>query len=422
VNECPHPASAQAAASSGACASRLQHELLHRPGTNRGDQRAWGFLPCHSQDRGQVSAGVTSPSSSHVRNCRGFVNSDLVHIDDPHLKAWSFLSTGDPPMKLSTFVAALAVNMIVITVAIALEPSLPAYQATSGLSGQIKSVGSDTLGNEVTLWAKGFKELYPNVKIDVEAEGSLTAPPALLEGASQFGPMSIPMTAEEVDAFVKKYGYRPSSFRVAVDALAIYVNKDNPISCLTLQQLDQMFSSTRKGSAGRNINTWGDVGLTGEWATKPISLYGRNSVSGTYEFFREMVLYKGAYKGVVRQQPGSEEVVKEVGSDKFAIGYSGIGFKTDNVRTVGLASFAGGQCYDPSAEATFSGRYPLARYLRIYLNKKPDQPLDPVRSEFIKYILSRDGQEQTEKGGFYAITNDMREDELKKLGISTAAK
>jgi phosphate transport system substrate-binding protein len=191
---------------------------------------------------------------------------------------------------------------------------------------------------------------------------------------------------------------------------------------LTLQQLDQIFSSTRKGSGGRNINTWGDVGLAGEWATKPISLYGRNSVSGTYEFFREMVLYKGGYKGVVQQQPGSEEVVKEVGSDKFAIGYSGIGFKTDNVRTVRLASFAGGQCYDPSAEATFSGRYPLARYLRIYLNKKPDQRLDPVRSEFIKYILSRDGQEQTEKGGFYAITNDIREDELKKLGISTAAR
>jgi phosphate transport system substrate-binding protein len=136
-------------------------------------------------------------------------------------------------MKLSTFVAALAVNMIVIPVAIALEPSLPAYQATSGLSGQIKSVGSDTLGNEVALWAKAFKELYPDVKIDVEAKGSLTAPPALLAGVSQFGPMSIPMTAEEVDAFEKKYGYRPSSFRVAVDALAIYVNKDNPISCLT---------------------------------------------------------------------------------------------------------------------------------------------------------------------------------------------
>lgn len=230
------------------------------------------------------------------------------------------------------------------------------------------------------------------------------------------------MTAEEVDAFDKKYGYKPSSFRVAVDALAIYVNKDNPISCLTLQQVDQIFSSNRKGSGGRSINTWGALGLTGEWATKPISLYGRNSVSGTYEFFKEMVLYKGDYKDAVKQQPGSEEVVKEVGGDKFAIGYSGIGFKTDSVRAVPLASFAGGQCYEASAEATFSGKYPLARYLRIYLNKKPDQPLDPVRSEFIKYILSKDGQMQTEKGGFYAITDQIREDELKKLGISTAAR
>jgi phosphate transport system substrate-binding protein len=317
---------------------------------------------------------------------------------------------------------ALAANLVAISDAIALDPSLPAYLTVTGISGQLKSVGSDTLTNEVALWANGFKELYPDVRIEVEAKGSATAPPALLQGASQFGPMSIPMTAEEVAAFEKKYGYKPSSFRVAVDALAVYVNKDNPIRCLTLKQLDQIFSSTRKGSGGRSINTWGDVGLTGEWAKKPIALYGRNSISGTYEFFREMALYSGDFKQEVKQQPGSEGVVQGVGSDRLAIGYSGLGFKADSVRTVPLASYDGGQCYDTSAEATFSGKYPLARYLRIYLNKKPDQPLDALRGEFIKYILSKDGQTQTESGGFYAITNEMREAELKKLGLSTLAK
>jgi phosphate transport system substrate-binding protein len=127
----------------------------------------------------------------------------------------------------------------------------------------------------------------PSVKVEIEGKGSATAPPALLKGASQFGPMSRPMSADEIGAFEKKYGYKPAHFRVAADALAIYVNKDNPILCLTLQQLDQIFSSTRQGSGSRSIDTWGDIGMTGEWATKLISIYGRNSLSGTYEFFKK---------------------------------------------------------------------------------------------------------------------------------------
>jgi phosphate transport system substrate-binding protein len=322
-------------------------------------------------------------------------------------------------MKSRIATVVFAANILGIPAAIALDPSLPTYHAVTGISGQIRSVGSDTLSEEMALWAKGFMDRYSEVKVEIEAKGSATAPPALLQGASQFGPMSRPMTSEELDAFEKKYGYKVSGFRVAVDALAIYVNKDNPIQCLTLQQLDQIFSSTRKGSGGRSIKTWGDVGLTGEWATKPISLYGRNSISGTYEFFRALVLYGGDYKDDVKQQPGSEAVVQGVASDKFAIGYSGIGFKTDGVRAVPLASFAGGQCYGTSSEETFSGKYPIARYLYIYLNKKPSIPLDALRSEFIKYVLSKDGQTETEKGGFYPITNQIRTDELNKLGIPT---
>ena len=322
-------------------------------------------------------------------------------------------------MRLMLGVAALAANVIAVPAAITLDQSLPAYQAVTGISGQIKSVGSDTLGHEITLWAKAFKGLYPDVKIEIEASGSATAPPALLEGASQFGPMSRPMTVEEAEAFEKKYGYKASSFRVAVDALAIYVNKDNPVQCLAVQQLNRIFSSTRRTAGGGDIKTWGEVGLTGEWATKPISLYGRNSISGTYEYFRDVALFNGDYKADVKQQPGSEAVVQGVASDRFAIGYSGIGYKTDGVRTIPLALYSGGPCYDTSAEATLSGKYPFARYLRIYLNKKPTQPLDPLRAEFIKYILSKDGQTQTEKGGFYPITNEIREEELKKFGIST---
>jgi phosphate transport system substrate-binding protein len=279
-------------------------------------------------------------------------------------------------MKLRLIAIALAANLVAITAAIALDANLPPYQGVSGISGEIKSVGSDTLNNEMALWAKGFEGQCPGVKIEIEGKGSATAPPSLLEGASQFGPMSRPMNADESAAFEKKYGYKVARFRVAADALAVYVNKDNPILCLTMQQVDQIFSSTRQGSGSRSIDTWGGVGMTGEWAEKPISIYGRNSLSGTY-----------------------------------------LGYKTDGVRTVPLAAFYGAQCYDTTAEATYSGKYPVARYLYIYLNKAPDEPLDPLRTEFIKYILSKDGQTLTEKGGYFPITNEIREHDLEVLGI-----
>ena len=322
--------------------------------------------------------------------------------------------------RSKTVVAALAASIIAAPAALAVDQSLPVYQAAGEISGHIKSVGSDTLGHEMTLWAKAFENIYPDVQIEIEATGSATAPAALLEGTSQFSPMSRPMTSEETAAFEKKYGYGVSRVRVAVDALAVYVNKSNPIPCLTLPQLSGIFSSERMAPGSAKIKTWGDLGLTGEWATQPITLYSRNTLSGTYEYFRETALYGGSYKTVIKQEPGSEAVVKDVAGDKFAVGYSGIGYKTDGVRAVPLAPYYGGTCYEASAEATLSGKYPIGRYLYVYINKKPNQPLDPLRSEFIKYILSKDGQTQTEKGGFFPITNEIRESELSKLGISTA--
>jgi phosphate transport system substrate-binding protein len=312
--------------------------------------------------------------------------------------------------------AAVVMCLLATRAAVALDQSLPAYKSAGSVSGGMKSVGSDTLGSAMELWAKGFREHYPDVQITIEAKGSATAPAALLDGSSQFGPMSRPMTSDESAEFEKKYGYKASYVAVAVDALAVYVNKDNPIRCLSVEQVDQIFSSNRKGSGGKSIRTWGDAGLTGEWATKPISLYGRNDISGTYQFFREVVLFGGDFKPEVKQQPGSEAVVHNVASDKFAIGYSGIGYKTDAVRTVPLATTLGRKCYDTSAEATYSGNCPVARYLYIYFNKKPNQPLDPLRGEFIKYVLSKDGQAQTEASGFYPLTNEVREKELKRLG------
>src|SRR5919106_6482572 len=151
------------------------------------------------------------------------------------------------------------------------DPSLPGYKAVSGVSGNLSSVGSDTLNNLMTLWAESFGRFYPNAKIQIEGKGSSTAPPALISGTAQLGPMSREMKGTEVDAFEKKYGYKPTPIRTSVDALAIFVNKDNPIKCLTLAQADAAFSKSRRQGGKEDIRTWGQLGLTGDWASKPIS-------------------------------------------------------------------------------------------------------------------------------------------------------
>ena len=321
-------------------------------------------------------------------------------------------------MNLRFFVLALALSLLAISsAALALDQNPPPYQTVDGLSGHLKSVGSDTLYNGMVRWSNAFMALYPNVKIEVKGEGSVTATPALVDGSAQFGPMSRPMSNDEVHAFVDKFGYKAAHFRAAVDALAIYVNKDNPIRCLTVQQVNRIFSANRRAAFGGDISTWGQAGLTGDWATQPMVLYGRNTISGTYGFFKEMALLDGDFKPNLRQQSGSEEVVQHVANDKYAIGYSGIGYNAAGVRAVPLALADGAECYDTSPETTYAGKYPFARYLYVYLNKNPNEPLDPLRAEFIKYIQSKDGQTETERGGFYSITASDREQDQKMLGL-----
>ncbi|HUP59476.1 MAG TPA: PstS family phosphate ABC transporter substrate-binding protein [Thermoanaerobaculia bacterium] len=323
-------------------------------------------------------------------------------------------------MKLRMFTATaftLLVAGALFAQAVRVDSAIPAYKSTSGISGNLKSVGSDTMNNEMTLWAEGFRRQYPNVKIEIEGKGSSTAPPALTAGTSHFGPMSRAMKGDEIDKFEKKHGYKPTEVKTSVDVLAVYVHKDNPIKGLTLQQVDAIFSRTRRGGAKKDIKTWGDLGLTGEWANKPISIYGRNSASGTYGYFKEYALFKGDYKDSVKEQPGSSSVVQGVASDLYAIGYSGIGYKTADVRAVPLAKKTGEEAYDASPENGYSGKYPLARFLYAYVNKKPGHALDPVRTEFLRYMLSREGQEAVVKDGYYPLSARVLMEERAKLGI-----
>ncbi|HCV78565.1 PstS family phosphate ABC transporter substrate-binding protein [Pseudomonas oryzihabitans] len=296
------------------------------------------------------------------------------------------------------------------------DPAIPDYQKVSGISGNLSSVGSDTLANLVTLWAENYKRQYPNLNIQIQAAGSSTAPPALTEGTASIGPMSRKMKDAELQAFEQRFGYPPTAVPVAIDALAIFVNKDNPLRQLTLEQVDAIFSSTRLCGGSRELKTWGDLGLTGDWAKRPIQRFGRNSVSGTYGYFKEAALCHGDFRANVNEQPGSASVVQAISQSLGGIGYSGIGYQTASVHTLALARQGTTDYVADNQENTLSGRYPLARYLYVYVNKAPNRPLNPLEGEFLRLILSRSGQEAVVKDGYIPLPAPVVRQALKTLG------
>src|SRR3990167_5191308 len=322
-------------------------------------------------------------------------------------------------MKLKRLMTALtfvAAGVATASAVANVDPAIPAYNKTTGVSGNLYSVGSDTLANLMTLWAEDYKKLYPSVNIQIQAAGSSTAPPALTEGTSNLGPMSRAMKDVELSAFESKYGYKPTAIPVAVDALAVFVNKDNPIKSLSMAQVDGIFSANRL-CGGSNIKTWGDVGLTGEWADKPIQLFGRNSVSGTYGYFKEAALCKGDFRGNVNEQPGSASVVQSVSQSLNGIGYSGIGYKTSSTRAVPLSKKDGGEIEEANEANALNGKYPLARFLFVYVNKAPNKPLAPLEAEFIKLVLSQQGQQVVVKDGYIPLPAKVVAKAMKDLGL-----
>ena len=277
------------------------------------------------------------------------------------------------------------------------------YVPVSGISGNLTSVGSDTLANVMSLWAEAFRSVYKGVNVQVHAAGSSTAPPALTEGTSDLGPMSRRMKTIELEAFEKRHGYKPTAVPVAVDALAIFVHKDNPIQGMSLQDVDAVFSRNRECGGRKAIDTWEQLGLTGEWAHLKIQLYGRNSASGTYGYFKQRALCKGDYRDRVNEQPGSASVVQSVGNSLASIGYSGIGYSTSTVRAVPLAKESGGPFVEALPVHAVSGEYPLSRLLYVYVNKVPYEPMSPLVAEFLKMVLSDSGQKLVAKDGYIAL-------------------
>lgn len=308
-----------------------------------------------------------------------------------------------------TIIATLtaAVFSMSVSASASVDPRLPEYQRASGVSGNMNSIGSDTLNNLMTLWAEEFNKFYPNVNVQIQGAGSSTAPPAITEGTANFAPMSRAMRQSEIETFEARHGYAPYAMPVAIDMLAVYVNNDNPIECLSLQQVDAIFSATRRSGFPQDINRWGQLGLEGSWGNRDIALYGRNAVSGTYGYFKDNALFGGDFKSSVNEQPGSSSVVQGVTESLNGIGYSGIGYRTSGVRAIALSATEGGECFEPSAENAATGDYPLARYLYVYVNKHPNRDFDPMTREFVKMLYSKVGQEVVDRDGYVPLPESL---------------
>ncbi|MGC8916632.1 MAG: PstS family phosphate ABC transporter substrate-binding protein [Thermoanaerobaculum sp.] len=317
--------------------------------------------------------------------------------------------------SLIASLAVLTTSSLALAQAVKVDPAIPPYAKKRAVSGNLNSIGSDTMNNLMTLWAEAFRKHHPAVRIQVEGKGSSTAPAALIAGTAQLGPMSREMKDSEVDAIVAKYGYEPTAIVTALDVLAVYVHRDNPLQSLSLPEVDAIFSKTRRLGFGRDITTWGQLGLSGDWARKPISLYGRNAASGTYGYFKEHALGGGDYKDTVKEQPGSASVVQGVSEDRYGIGYSGIGYATSGVKALALAKKPGDKAYAPNYEDALNKTYPLSRPLYIYVVQDPRKALDPLVEEFLRFVLSREGQEIVVKDGYLPLTATMVQGELAKL-------
>lgn len=321
------------------------------------------------------------------------------------------------PMKKIFAAVAMTATCLTASASDLLDANLPTYQKASGVSGNLSSVGSDTLANLMTLWAEEFKRNYPNVNVQIQAAGSSTAPPALTEGTSNLGPMSRKMKDKEIEAFEKKFGYKPTPVAVAIDALAVFVNKDNAIEGLTIPQVDAIFSSTRKCGQAEEVSNWGDVGATGALASQGFQIFGRNSVSGTYGYFKKKALCKGDFRNNVNEQPGSASVVQSVSTSLNGIGYSGIGYKTSSVRALPLTKKPGTPFVEATPANALNGSYPLARALYVYVNKAPGKDLDPMTREFLKMVMAKVGQEVVVKDGYIPLPAALVEKQMKALGL-----
>lgn len=285
-----------------------------------------------------------------------------------------------------------------------LDAQIAAYQPGSPASGLLSIGGSDTMQPIVEAWTEELRRRHKDLKFTIKTAGSETGLAALLEHRAQVAAMSRRMTAVEIGEFVKEYGYEPAEVPVAIDALAVFVHKDNPIQGLSLDELDSMFCNQRRRGLKYAADEWGLVGLTDEWFSQPVRIYGRNGTSGTSQFFREEVCKGGTFRSHFIKGAGSAAVILDIEKDRLGIGFSAIGYKTSGVRALPIASVQGGRYVEPSFQTAMDGSYPLRRNLYLYLDKNPKSQLSTAMSELVKFALSAQGQQIVLDQGYFPLT------------------
>jgi phosphate transport system substrate-binding protein len=282
------------------------------------------------------------------------------------------------------------------------DPGLHDYEQGDAIAGVVRAVGSSTLSNLLLRWTAEFHRLHPSVDVRVTGGGSQTAVPALLDGRADLGPMSRPMNAAEVERFQMKFGYPPTRLTVVIDAIAVYVNKHNPLARISFRQLDGIFSATRKLGADA-IRTWGQLGLGGDWKTRPIVIKGPSPSQGIYGVFRSAVLGGGAYRIDMRPEPVASSIVQAVATEDGAIGFASHFLDAARTKTLAIARKDSGPYVLPLAEHAADGSYPLARKLFIYINRPPGTTLAPAVREFLRFACSEQGQEIAARDGNFPL-------------------
>jgi phosphate transport system substrate-binding protein len=313
------------------------------------------------------------------------------------------------------------------------DPSIPSWtpgEVKSEPEEEVNLVGADIM-DEITLgWIKLYRKAYPKLSVTMEAKASGTGGPALTEGRSHMAPIGRELMPAEEKAFEDKFGYKPLAIRVATGSVGslgktatsvIFVDKDNPIKGLTLSELDAIYSKSRKRGHA-DITTWGQLGLTGEWANRPIHLYGLKPVNGIEQFVKNVVLLGGEYKDNIQYTKGKgfthafSVAAEDMATNKGGLTYALLSNVTPNIKVVPLAEKEGQPFLHPTVENVYTHKYPLSRYVYIYINKKPGQPLEPKIKEFLKAVLSRAGQDVVAKEGvFIPLTPEVVKEELQKL-------
>lgn len=317
-------------------------------------------------------------------------------------------------MTIKRFLSSLVVLGILLSSSLAASRSALAAQVV----GSLDIVGSDTLAGLMMRWGEQLERRYPGVELQLQASGSATAPPALTQGTSRIGVMSRRMTFDEANAFFERYGYAPTAIPVAIDALAIFVNRHNPLEAITLTQLDAVFSDTRRCGANSGVTHWGGLGLDGDWQDRHIGRHGRNAASGSQAVFKREALCKGDFRRDTNQYSGSAAVVAAVARDISGIGYSGMGYVNALVKPLALID-AQGRRIEASPQNAVNGDYPLSRLLYLYVNLPPGSHLPALERAFFEQILSPAGQQRVAEAGFIPLPRETLDKARRKLGLST---